>query len=410
VPIAQLYVDEDSSATPGFRPQRDRLLSDLQAVPADGVMLEDLAALGDSPEEVRHWVLALTVTGAALVAIDGSALPVDDLLQGADLAARQGRRRLRQGHARRRLQGQPPPGKPPYGYRHGQGKYLIDRATAPVVTAFVNEFLLYGSLRGAVRFIEGRYGKRISASTGRRWLTHPVYRGDLHYGDGSTLRDTHAAIISREEGAQIDRLLRRNRPLPPRTAGAARSLAGLVTCQTCDQPLTVSKTTPQGRGAEYLYLRPTGCPRRPRCRAISYDAALHRIIDRICQDLPPAVAQFTAGPSSEAPAPGAALRQAIAAKEAAIAQLPDLEAADILDGETAALRRYRLRGDIADLHQQLAQLPPVNLQELAQSVSIPQFWLDLSEAERRFFFREFLRTIYIVRQGHDWQVELGLVF
>ncbi len=65
---------------------------------------------------------------------------------------------------------------------------------------------------------------------------------------------------------------------------------------------------------------------------------------------------------------------------------------------------------MADLHQQLAQLPPVNLQELSQSVSIPQFWLDLSESERRFFFREFIRDIQILRQGDDWRIELVLVF
>ncbi|HZG37679.1 MAG TPA: recombinase family protein, partial [Nodosilinea sp.] len=304
----------------------------------------------------------------------------------------------------------PPPGKPPYGYRRGQGRYLIDRATAPVVTAFVNEFLLYGSLRGAVRFIETRFGKRISASTGRRWLTHPVYRGDLQYQDGNTLRDTHAAIISRDEAAQIDRLLRRNRPLPPRTAGAPRSLAGLVTCQTCGQSLTISKTTPRGQAKSYLYLRPSGCPQTPRCKAIPYDDALQRIVAEICRVLPQAVAQFTAKIPAGAPAPGTRLQTEIEAKEAVLAQLPDLEESGILDSETAALRRYKLRGEISTLHQQLAQLPPVNLQELSQSVSIPQFWLDLSESERRFFFREFIRDIQIVRDSDDWQVELVLVF
>jgi hypothetical protein len=52
----------------------------------------------------------------------------------------------------------------------------------------------------------------------------------------------------------------------------------------------------------------------------------------------------------------------------------------------------------------------VNLQELSRSVAIPQFWLDLSEAERRFFFREFIRRIQIQRQAEGWQVHLELVF
>jgi hypothetical protein len=85
-------------------------------------------------------------------------------------------------------------------------------------------------------------------------------------------------------------------------------------------------------------------------------------------------------------------------------------ATGILDPETADLRRYTLTGEIAQLEQQRSQLPPVNLQELSRSVAIPQFWLDLSEAERRFFFREFIRRIQIQRQAEGWQVHLELVF
>ncbi|MGB6016841.1 MAG: recombinase family protein, partial [Nodosilinea sp.] len=387
-----------------------RLRADSPTHPPELGLVDDRTSRGNGPEDVCPWVQPLEATGAEVVSAKGNAIDLASLQQGAELATQQRRRRLREGHARSRLQALPPPGKPPYGYRRGQGRYLIDRATAPVVTAFVNEFLLYGSLRGAVRFVETRFGKRISVSTGRRWLTHPVYRGDLQYQDGNTLRDTHAAIISRDEAAQIDRLLRRNRPLPPRTAGAARSLAGLVTCQECSQPLTISKTAPRGQSKSYLYLRPSSCPKTPRCKAIPYDKALHRIVTEICQVLPQAVAQFTAKIPAGAPAPSSRLQGQIEAKETVLAQLPELEASGVLDAETTALRRYKLRGEVATLHQQLAQLPPVNLQELSQSVSIPQFWLDLSEAERRFFFREFIHDIQIIRQGEEWQVELVLVF
>jgi hypothetical protein len=110
---------------------------------------------------------------------------------------------------------------------------LLDRAAAPVVKDFFEQFLLYGSVRGAVRYLAKTYRKRIAVSTGRRWLTHPVYRGDLLYQDGRVLRDTHTPILGREEAAQVDRLLRRNRRLPPRTAsapaiaGGPRSLSGM---------------------------------------------------------------------------------------------------------------------------------------------------------------------------------------
>ena len=111
---------------------------------------------------------------------------------------------------------------------------------------FFEYFLLYGSLRGAVRYLAQKYGKKISVTTGRRWLTNPVYRGDTAYLNGDTISNTHVAIVSREEAAQVDRLLRRNRRLPPRSASAPRSLAGLVVCSECQSSMSVvSVTTPR---------------------------------------------------------------------------------------------------------------------------------------------------------------------
>ncbi|MGF1567959.1 MAG: recombinase family protein [Nodosilinea sp.] len=418
--IDRVYADPALPTEPGYRPQLTQFMADNQVNPADVLVVPGLEVLGDTLEDIENCVQALRRVGTAVVVTaDGSADalvaeqrdPLASLEAGVAVSDRQRRRRLREGHARNRLKALPPPGKAPYGYRRGQERYLIDRTAAPVITAFVNEFLLYGSLRGAVRFVEARFGKRIAVSTGRRWLTHPAYRGDLQYQDGQVMRDTHAAIISRDEAAQIDRLLRRNSKLPPRTAGAPRSLAGLVSCQTCGMALVISKTSVRGQNKHYLYLRPVGCPQVPKCRAIPYDEALQKIITQICQTLPQAVAQRQPilPPGVSGP-PQARFQDQIEQRAAILAQLPNLVETGVLDPDTAALRRYKLRGELADLQQRLAQLPPVNLQELAQSVSIPQFWLDLSEAERRFFFREFIRDIRIIRQGEDWGVELMLVF
>jgi len=421
--IDHIYEDVALPTEPAYRPQLAQLQVDNQTNPVDLVVVEGWETLGHSLDAVQDCLSTLAARDSLVVNLAAEPLACEltpeqelglDWQQTATMPEYYRRQGLRAGHARNRLNALPPPGKAPYGYRRGQERYLIDRTTAPVVSAFVNEFLLYGSLRGAVRFVETRFGKRISVSTGRRWLTHPVYRGDLHYHDGQVIRDTHRAIISRDEAAQVDRLLRRNSQLPPRTAGAPRSLAGLVRCQTCGCAMTVSNTTIRGKAQRYQYLRPSQCPRSPRCKAIAYDDALHQIIVQICQDLPQAVARFQVSPpGTEAESmmsPAVALKAQIQQKTEVLAQLPALVDSGVLDAETADLRRYKLQGEIAGLAQQIAQLPPVNLQELSQSVAIPQFWLDLSEAERRFFFREFIRHIYIVRDGDDWRVELGLVF
>lgn len=156
--------------------------------------------------------------------------------------------RIRRGHARQRQLAHPPPGRAPYGYRRGQDRYTIDRQAAPVVRAFFERFSLYGSLSDVVRFLDRQYGKRISTTTARRWLANPVYRGDLRYqredGKDEIIQNTHAPLISREEAAQIDRRLGRNKHLPPRTASAPRSLAGLVTCAVCQGRFRVTSARP----------------------------------------------------------------------------------------------------------------------------------------------------------------------
>jgi len=209
--VHQHYVDQAIPSSPGYRPQLRQLLTDNRTDPADILLVAGFDALGNTLEEVGQCITELEHQGTAVIAwnanapdqtlsaqTSGAALSKVALLQLAgEVQNRQRSRQLKAGHARNRLKTLPPPGKAPYGYRRGQERYIIDRMAAPVVTAFVEEFLLYGSLRGAVRFVERRFGKRISVSTGRRWLTHPVYRGDLQYGDGQVMRDTHAAIISR---------------------------------------------------------------------------------------------------------------------------------------------------------------------------------------------------------------------
>jgi DNA invertase Pin-like site-specific DNA recombinase len=424
--IDQIYQDQAIPADINFRPKLAQLMVDNQSRPADLLLVNHLESLGNTLDEVSHSLQQFEAAGTLVIALDTASevtpeplglaglTKIDLLRLAGTIQQQQRRRRLRAGHAKNRIQALPPPGKAPYGYRRGQDRYIVDRAAAPVVNAFVEEFLLYGSLRGAVRFLERKFGKRISVSTGRRWLTHPAYRGDLLYGDGRVIRDTHGAIISRDAAAQIDRLLRRNSQLPPRTAGALRSLAGLVSCQQCGTRFAISKTTVRNQEKTYLYLRPADCPRNPKCKAIAYDEALQKIITQICQDLPQAVAKLSGSINAES---GSLQIQAlerlqanIQQKNAVLEQLPELVKMDVLDQETADLRRYKLRSEIAEVQQQIAQLPPVNLQELTQAVAIPRFWQDLSEAERRFFFREFMRDIQIVRHNGNWTVELVLVF
>lgn len=401
----------------GQRLELRQLLSDCQTEPADYLLIRQLSELGDSLPEVSSRITELEALGVQLAIAEQTLQPgtaphptnlrVELLKLLQVIQHEQHSRRIRQGHARNRLSAVPPPGKAPYGYRRGKEKYTLDRSAAPVIKDFFEHFLLYGSLRGAVRYLVQKYGKKISVTTGRRWLTNPVYRGDTAYQNGQVVSNTHVPIISREEGAQVDRLLRRNRRLPPRTASAARSLAGLVVCGECKSPMTVVSVTTPRKDKEYLYLRPLHCPNRPKCRSMIYEQVLDLTIAVICRDLPQAVAKMN---FPQLDVIKSSLTMAIASLEKILAQLPTLTTEGILDAETANLRAYKLRTEISELQGKLATLPPVNLRSVAQAVSIGQFWLDLSESERRFYFREFISQIQIVRQDIALQLQVIFVF
>lgn len=404
----------------GKHQQLEQLIADCKLEPPEYLLVRRLEELGDSLQTISDRLNQLESLGIKIIAteqdysspewnqFDRQQLKsnLSNLLQQIQL--NQQRTRQEQGHARNRLKILPPPGKAPYGYRRGQGRFIIDKSTAPVVKDFFERFLLFGSLRGAVRYLEKRYGKKISPATGRNWLSNPVYRGSLRYKDDVIISHTHAAILNPEEAAQIDRLLRRNRRLPRRTASAPRSLAGLVICQQCQLTLNITRVSQHQKPNEYLYLRCPKCPQQPKCRAIAYQQVLEQTIQQICQELPLAVAQLELPDNKVIENK---LKQEIAQKQSIIQQLPQLLAEDILDQQTTELRNYQLRTEIAQLESQIAQLPPGNLAAIAQAVSLKEFWLDLSEAERRFYFREFIKQIEIIRnKSQDWEIKLKFIF
>ena len=401
----------------GQRQQLLQLIQNSKNNPPQKLLIRRLEELGDNLIEIGDRITQIESLGIEIITTEqdyksskfanqNNQLTLIQLLE--EVTNNKRKERLIQGHARNRLKVLPPPGKAPYGYRRGQDKYLIDKSTAPVVKDFFEQFLLFGSLRGAVRYLANRYGKKIAPSTGKNWLTNPVYRGDLKYKNNQIILNTHAAIIDREEAAQIDRILRRNSRLPSRTASAPRSLAGLISCQQCQLPMIISRVTQRKKKQEYLYLRCHDCPRETKCKAINYQKILQSAITKICEELPIAVDKVNL---ENITIFKDQIKATIKQKKEIIEQLPILQEQNILDQETADIRNYKLQTEISELETQLAQLPPENLKAIAQTVSIQQFWLDLSESERRFYFREFIKQIEIIRlPDNQWDLNLVFIF
>jgi DNA invertase Pin-like site-specific DNA recombinase len=401
VEIDRLYLDR------GDRTQLEQLLQDCRTHPPRSLLVRRLAEFGNNAIEVSSCVQQLENLGIEIILLEDPNYRENfaRILQESEKNRQS--KRLKAGHARNRLKAVPPPGKAPYGYRRGKDRYLLDRSTAPVVKEFFDRFLLSGSLRGSVKYLEKRYGKKISVSTARNWLTSPVYRGDLLYLDTEIIPDTHAPILSREEAAGIDRLLRNHRLFPPRSASAPRSLAGLVFCGECGSSMTITQVTGRVNRTKYLYLRPRQCSRNRKCSAIDYERILECTVERICQDLPATISRLSL---PDLDGVKGAIEGNIQQKQGILAKLPDLQAEGILDEETARLRAYKVNNEIAELRTKLDRLPPGNLGVIAREVAFPQFWQDLSESERRFYFREFIRRIEIDRTGGEWELRLVFVF
>ena len=410
------------------RSQLQQFFQDCNRDPAAVLLVQSLADLGDSFESIReildrcqtiNCVVQVSERSATIDALNPSS--VSDMLEHAQILNTQLRSRsIREGHARKRLKASPPPGRVPYGYLRLPKYYGIDPLAAPIVKALFDQFLLFGSVRGAVRYVTQKYSKTLSPSTALRWLTSPVYRGHLDYGTGDIISNTHAAIMGPDEAAQVDRLLQRNRRMPKRSSSSERSLSGLVVCQACASPMTIASVKSRKKSkSTYLYLRPTNCksciPGIKTCGAIAYDDVLKRIIDRICVQLPSAIEPL---PTEKLQQIRQQIDQQILEKQATLQAIPDLEMQQIFDAETAILRSYKLRAEISVLQSRLSKLPPPNLISIAETVSIPEFWTDLSETERRFYLREFLRRVELVRvstpahqsSGTDWTVELVFIF
>lgn len=380
----------------GSRDYRSLVLEQLRSEASTQLLLRRLADLGDSLEEIRSLLADLQSHGITVQLVDDRGELIPERSQTwiehmGDLPTALQRRRALQRHVQDRLESKPPPGAAPFGYKRDRDRYVLDRRQAAIVKDFFDHFLLYGSLRSAVRHLKQHHGKGISVSTGRRWLTHPVYRGDLAFSDGTILRNTHSPILSRQEAAQIDRWLRRNRQLPRRSASAPRSLAGLVFCDTCNSPLRIVQASAKGRSKRYRYLR---CPQ---CRySLTYETLLQQVIQQICTQLPQRAEGFDPTPIEQAKA---SVEAQLNKNETILKQLADLDAQGVLDAHSLQQRRYQLQAETTRLLQRLDQLPPENLAEIAQTLSIQPFWQDLTESERRSYLREFIRSITVTPAG-----------
>ena len=388
----------------GERQQLVKLIRDCEKNAPSYLLIRSLSEFGNSLDEVTKTITVIEELGIEIIAIDedynsskfkiiNNSKTKEKLLNiWNDIRQKIHQKKLLKSHGNNRLNILPPPGKAPFGYLKGKDSYIINRATSSIVRDFFEHFLLYSSVSDSVRYLAKKYDKKIALSTAINWLKNPVYRGDLNYKNKEIISDTHTPIISREEGAQIDRILKSHRLVKPRSASANYSLAGLLRCQQCESSFRISKVKNKKYPEKYLYLIPTKCQGNCNYKSVKYDLVFSEVINKICRDFP-LLSKNTNSPDSRV------IKQQLETKikenEDILNKLKTLEIEKILDKETTSLRSYKINLEIGQLKQQIAQLPPDNLEKIAVAISNPQFWYDLSAIECRFYLREFIKVIKI---------------
>jgi DNA invertase Pin-like site-specific DNA recombinase len=389
----------------GNRKQLEELILNCQQNPPNYLLIRSLSEFGNSLSQVTQAIDKIEKLNIEIIAIeeDYSSSKFKVIKDSKtreklrviweEISRKYHSRKLQKSHSNNRLNILPPPGKAPYGYLRGKDSYVINRATAPIVKDFFERFLLYSSVRDSVRYLEEKYNKKIALSTALHWLKNPVYRGDLGYKNQEIIADTHTPIISREEAAQIDRILKSHRLVKPRSASANYSLAGLVKCKICQSSFRITKVNSKKYQEKYLYLIPSKCKANIRCKCLKYEQVFEEVINKICIEFP------LLAKNINIPDPQFVIQkidQQIQQKEKILQKIKKLIIENILDEETAQIRSYKINLEIAQLKQKIAQLPPDNLGIIACTLSNPQFWYDLSPAECRFYLREFFKVVVIL--------------
>lgn len=405
----------------GDRRQLKKILNDCEQEKVECLILSTLASLGDNLEEIEATITYLESFNVEIISLSEEYKTSDFKIidnpgkrnKLREIWARVGkelqRRRLLLYHARKRMDSLPPPGRAPFGYLRSNKGYIIDAVNAPIVRDFFRNFILSGSIRSSLKYLEEKYQKKLSPSTARNWLKNPAYRGDLLYIKNIIVSDTHPPIITRQESAQIERILKNNKKFAPKSVSSQYCLAGLLKCQTCQSSLRVNTVNNKKKGYSYLYLTPKTCPKNKSCKSLPYDSVLKRVIETICSIF--GEIQNSNKPEDEIERCRNIQKKEIQRIKGELEVIRRLENEGILETQEAKKITYRLKEKMSKIQQKVDQMPPNTLEVIAKSLSNPQLWYDLSNSEKRFYLREFIDTIEVNMEASlDDKLELNFVF
>ena len=318
-PIHKVYIDDGYSGTNFNRPGFQELLDDVERGTVNLVITKDLSRLGRDYIMTGYYSeIYFPSKGVRYIAVadnfdslknDNDIAPFKNILN--DMYARDISRKIKNAKRQRAKNGLQRLAQPPYGYRMNPdtpSRLLIDPEPAEVVRLIFSLALdglgqiaitkelaarkivapsVYKHRQGDSRF--SGYGPvtdgdpyRWSSATIGSILRNPVYTGDLillktevvnhKTGQSATVPDdrrvvipnAHEPIISRDIFDQAAKIRAEHRC--PARMGRATLFRGLLFCDCCGHPLTLSRKKLKDRDVD-IYLcthhnrRPEECPK-----------------------------------------------------------------------------------------------------------------------------------------------------
>lgn len=274
-----IYEDDNISGSAFDRPGLDRLKSDVLAGRVDLLLLKDLSRLGRNNAKTLLFIDFLEENGVRIMTSDGRYDSLRDN-ETAGLETWYNERYVRdisrkiRASLRFKIGRGEYLGRAPFGYvkkNAGENRLYVDEETAPTVRLLYSLYrsgLGYSSIAGLLneRSIAAPGNGRWNSIAVRRILCSRVYAGDTVQGVSEKIsfksrktrrlpeerwvvtENTHEAIISREEYAEVQGIrLGKGRAHAPHKR-EIRPLCGLVYCGRCGSVMYSRKRGSGGTG------------------------------------------------------------------------------------------------------------------------------------------------------------------
>lgn len=177
----------------------------------------------------------------------------------------------------------------PTGYRRVKGGAEIDPIFGPVMAECFRRYAAGISVRKIVAYYHAATGRTCHPRNMRARLRNPTYTGRVH-NNGEVLPGAHEPLVDEETWQRCQERIRCDGATPPRHIDPTWSLAGLISCPTCEKKLQrVHHKTKKGVredrvvcGGSTALLAAGGCPGigSPRL-ALVEQAVLDKVVKRI---------------------------------------------------------------------------------------------------------------------------------